>query len=150
MKQNTHLRAINIDIIFGDTCPGRASAPNNVEKSLEALKDDLDSANISIEINTWQLPDSGNPHEDTEEEIDGKSVAPKLLKNGAQVDSGFEIPQNILGWASPAVLINGKNVTDQGQEDGPMSSCSIIQPTQEIVTASLKKAITVVKYDKFR
>lgn len=134
------LPEIHIDIIYGDTCPGKDTAPVAVQASLEALRERLEASGLTVQTDRWQIPDSGDPYEEIEVSK-RETTPPKLLKNGEPVEAGFVIPPTITGWASPAVLVNGVNVTGQEQAMGAFSSCSMRQPTQERVTGALEVAV---------
>ena len=131
---------IHVDIIYGDTCPGQHTAPLAVESSLASLREKLEASGLTVQADTWQIPDSGDPYEGIEASM-RETTPPRLLKNGQPVEAGFTIPPTITGWASPAVLVNGVNVTGQEQAAAAFSSCSMKQPTQELVTTVLDAAI---------
>jgi hypothetical protein len=113
---------IEIDIIYGTTCPNANRAVYAVKDAVSQLGADDELKSKDISINTWEIPDSGNPFE---------SGTLELYLNKKTVDDNFKMPKHILGWPSPTILINRQNVLDIKKQDSPLSSCSVLIPSKD-------------------
>lgn len=120
---------IEIDIIYGTTCPNANRAVYAVKDAVSQLGADDGLKSKDISINTWEIPDSGNPHE---------SGTLELYLNKNKVDYNFKIPKHILGWPSPTILINKQNVFDIQKQDSPLSSCSVMIPSKNEIIKKIQ------------
>lgn len=115
-----------VNVITGETC---INAPNVVEQTKAQIAKWNKKAGENMRLQIWTLPEA-TPLETSQIKLNGKPL-PK----------GQKVPEMIIGYGSPTVLINGKNVIDSEWRKNGFATCAATVPSKREIRKLFKKVL---------